>query len=124
MCVCLGRYIYIYIFIHMCAYIYIYINIHIHTYIYIYIDRCVYIYIYTYAYTRYDTYMHECILFCTEMVGLVQHFGGSIPGTTSLFLISVFPLHGETSSYEQCDLNPCWLMISWGIILPFIYWGC
>ena len=24
---------------------------------------------------------------------------------------------------EQCDLNPCWLMISWGIIPPFIYWG-
>ena len=25
--------------------------------------------------------------------------------------------------YEQWLLNPCWLMISWGITLHFIYWG-
>ena len=24
---------------------------------------------------------------------------------------------------EQWLLNPCWLMISSGIVLPFIYWG-
>ena len=24
---------------------------------------------------------------------------------------------------EQCDLDLCWLRISWGTIIPFIYWG-
>ena len=29
----------------------------------------------------------------------------------------------QLSAAEQCDLKLCWLMISWGIILPFIYWA-
>ena len=29
----------------------------------------------------------------------------------------------QVSRREQWLLNPGWLMISWGILLPFIYWG-
>ena len=29
----------------------------------------------------------------------------------------------QVSRREQWQLNPGWLMISWGILLPFIYWG-
>ena len=29
----------------------------------------------------------------------------------------------SAGAYEQWLLNPCWLMISSGIVLPFIYWG-
>ena len=32
-------------------------------------------------------------------------------------------LSSHLRSSEQCDLNPCWLMISWGIIDYPIYWG-